>query len=200
MPRRISRCSPMPWTTWALVICTLGCALLQSPRDANATLVRWDLHDVMFDDGGSASGFFVVDTSDPFHDPIFSDQFSVQTSTGRALNGFDYSPSSFVGLSISKNMFGAAEPGRALQIVAAADLRHVTRGNYLLPPRCSGAACSFEEVGGIFRFVTGGDITASAIPEPSQALIFVLGMSFVICLGKSFGAYARRHRRQSLSF
>jgi hypothetical protein len=170
-------------STGVSLILVLGCALLASPKNANATLVRWDLHDVVFDDGGTASGFFVVDTSDPFHDPVFAFQFDVQTSTGRTLAGFEYSPATFVGLSVSRNMFGAAEPGRALQIVVTADLRHVTKGTFFLPPACSGIACSYEEVGGTFRYVTSGDIIASSIPEASQAMMLAFGLAFlfVVC-------------------
>ena len=64
--------------------------------NADATLVRWTLHNVAFDDGGTASGYFIVDTdtrelalTDPLPDDPFEQVggFEIITTRGSRLPG-----------------------------------------------------------------------------------------------------------------
>lgn len=67
-----------------LVFWCLGCCV------AMGDPVQWNLSNVTFDDGGTASGFFIVDVdTTPY--PDFS-YWNVSATAGSQLDAFDYTP------------------------------------------------------------------------------------------------------------
>jgi PEP-CTERM motif len=79
-----------------------ACALLiagASYTNSHATLVHWTLSNVVFDDGGTASGYFIFDTDTKRvvitpreEDPVINDGFEIITTSGSRVPGFVVRP------------------------------------------------------------------------------------------------------------
>jgi hypothetical protein len=76
------------------LVAVLSVALLSHLSTAQAKLVQWNLQDVTFDDGGRASGFFLLDTDElvDHYAPLHS--YEIKVSGGKnGIPPFEYIPS-----------------------------------------------------------------------------------------------------------
>jgi hypothetical protein len=172
----------------------LGVALLFTMGPASATLVTWHLQNVRFDDGGTASGFFVYDTEKPprsgFPDVLVD--FDVQVSggpTGTHFPSFEYTPASTFLPTGTRDILALHAPsaipgvqfGRTLQLDFAQSLPD--RGGRVSLVLADCDVCpSLELDEGTFAFarlVTSGEVTAT-IPEPTEALVLTLGLAALV--------------------
>ena len=162
----------------------------------HATVVTWQLRDVTFFDGGSASGFFTLD--DQTVD--FITDFDIRTTAGATLPAFEYTPASTESFSIRtfdntayvynvERLPGSgARQVRWLFLSTASPFingtRLVTSGT--LPLILNGTSDEWisNPYSYRFRYVTGGAITA--VPEPFT----------VAFLGIGAGLLMRLHRRR----
>lgn len=71
----------------------LALALCGIAGGASAKVLVWELHNVRFDDGGSATGFFIIDT----RFPGLLRNFDITTTGGRTNPSFHYTPRSTSG-------------------------------------------------------------------------------------------------------
>jgi hypothetical protein len=167
-------------------------AILAS-ADAHATLVTWTLHDVEFEDGGTASGHFIIDTDAP--PPLgFGAGVQINTTPGSLYEGKEHpfiSATGQVDFLVGPNSVHVSQFNSDLSfdliLMIDADVQHATHGTFdiiggsesqtffndLLDPSLNAS-----------RDVSRGTVTA--VPEPS-ALAF-LALPIVIVF-----AIARRH-------
>jgi hypothetical protein len=144
----------------------------------------FQLSNVTFDDGTSATGMFT--TNDSLSSLV---DFDITTTTG-AIAGFHYTP-------------GTAGSGSSslptILVLAPASLDHILEltfdGGLQLTgaPILIGQFDSFEQdANNTHRQVTGGSVVASAVPEPSSLVL--IGTAAMAGLG---GLWARRRRAAS---
>jgi PEP-CTERM motif len=148
--------------------------LVAAAVPAKAAVYDWTLSGVSFSDGGTASGTLtfgvIVLPSD-----VELTAYNIVTTTGSVLSGNTYQGTtaqfvSSVGFDLSAN----------------SELLHLNFSALSLdsPSSLSG----YEFVGGNFRTITSGSITAS-IPEPSTWAMLLLGFA-----GLGFMAYRRKSK------
>jgi hypothetical protein len=118
---------------------------------SHAALVEWTLHDVMFNDGGTASGFFIVDTTtgqlhitppDPERTLDQGGGFDIKTTTGPVLFGLEYFPDfaggGFQDSGVDSHSFhethGNVDFTAQMRLITDADLLHDTRGTFQVLP------------------------------------------------------------------
>ena len=91
----------------------LAVAIFMTSARAGAALVTYRLNDVTFDDGGTASGFFTRDTSNP---GATTSSFDVRVTGGSHLHAFEYTSATTDGgvASVSLNVFDPTFPLSAL--------------------------------------------------------------------------------------
>jgi len=150
---------------------------------ARAEMITWTLHDVVFDDGGTASGFVVFDPAKPTPPGVHGDahltQFDIKTTGGSALSApFEFTPANtdasepwYVGF------FSAPEGPRPLHGLPQHFLQLVPEGewpahgghvNVLLA--ASGDSL-LDNQRSLFRATTSGFLIGTPIPEPSLLLL-----------------------------
>jgi hypothetical protein len=158
---------------------------LGDAENANAKVVRWELQGVRFNDGATASGFFLLDTDGPRYAPLRGWDVLVELGpNGEQGNGPGYHFSSAYdphGITWEKQIVDLASPtlydvdpvGRtSLQLqfsldhpltefVGRADITYGFQG-YSYP--------------GVFRYISAGEVVA--LPEPAAALL--LGFGFAL--------------------
>jgi len=184
----------------ALLATTLA---IWASAEANATLVQWTLNNVTFNDGGTASGYFRVDT--------LTGQLDTRPDYGQGY-GFEINftddgawRSMYTGSGVEdwrvdndSLLLDSARTGAQaafwLHIDIDSDLRHTTQGTFQVLPgptaqcgafdfRCSQRAFTVNSDPslGVFRLVTGGTVTAAAVvPEPSIFAFLASGCLLVI--------------------
>src|SRR6476620_7504656 len=118
---------------------TLGSALLVYTHPATADLVRWNLENVTFNDGGVATGFFVVDTT---QFGLSRADFDIKV-TGGTFPSFEYTPQSVSGGGHGElenyGLIGAVGPGALFYTTTQyqRSLELITRRQSLTPPLTS---------------------------------------------------------------
>jgi hypothetical protein len=165
-------------------------AILTTSVEGSAALVTYTLNDVTFDDGGTATGFFTGDTSNP---NSFTRNFDVKVTAGSRLGAFEYGTATTDGgvASVSLHVFDPTLPLAALFLAGSTTAgRHIELGLLedplhpgidRLAEDCLSMLCSADltEVG-LIRFVTGGTVTVTvAIPEPSTFGFVGLGVGLL---------------------
>jgi hypothetical protein len=152
----------------------LGAAGLAEP--ATASILHWELENVLFDDGGQMSGTFSVDTTNGA-----VTAFDITTTTGSILAGFHYDGATgFAGgdlLSGNSFIIQDNEQDRYIQFDFANPL--VSGGvNPLLPPPAVGSG-SFEcnNCVVVRTVLDGGDARTIAVPELSTWAMLLVGFA-----------------------
>lgn len=161
---------------------------------AQATPILWTLDDVEFDDGGTATGTFLYDADTDIYSAI-----SVTTTVGTTLPGEFYqfhNPDVFsdadglLGLTTIANPVGGT-PAFNINLESALTNAGGTVVLLTLPPPAAFEGFCFNDpctgFQGTFRAVTSGTVFAQAVPEPSSALLFPVGLAI----------WARALRRRS---
>jgi hypothetical protein len=186
-----------------ILIAAFAVMLLGAPRLADARVVRWELHSVVFDDGDPVNGYFLFDaTAGPYN----------------RLVGWDISITAFAGLpayrfSSMREPYGSSLPPSDFDCGQRAGcLRFDSRTLFevdpvgrtgivlsLVPSAPLSDAGGEVFVGGLesctyycdYRYIAGGEI--SAIPEPSRALFLAVAYTALAVLHIAIG-----HRRRKL--
>jgi hypothetical protein len=164
----------------------LGAAGLAEP--ATASILNWELENVLFDDGGQMSGTFSVNTT---NGAVIA--FDITTTTGSILAGFHYDGATgFAGgdlLSGNSFIVQDNEQNRYIQFDFANSL--VSGGvNPLLPPPAVGSG-SFECNNCVLvrTVLDGGDARTIAVPELSTWAMLLVGFA-----GLGFAGYRQTAR------
>jgi hypothetical protein len=187
-------------TTFAIVLLTT--LSIGIGAEAGAALVTYKLNDVTFDDGGTATGFFVRDTS---NSSSITKNFDIKVTAGSRLGAFEYSPSTTDGgvASVSLNIFDPTFPLSALFLAGSTTAgRHIELGLHDDPFHpgvnrvamdCLSMLCSADLTeAGLIRFVTGGTVSlAVSVPESSTLAFVGLGVGL---LGFFSAMRKKRHR------
>jgi hypothetical protein len=159
-----------------IIVPVLIAAFVGGANFANADLLRWNLQNVTFVDGGTASGFFLLDTATTSAGPL--NDFSIHVSGG-GFPSFDYRPSKSSGDGVAAPCSGCVElpgvqfwplppghvPGRHLILNTNGALNH--GGTFTLSSTSSLASIrdiSFEYLAGA-RYIHSGSITTGE-PQP----------------------------------
>lgn len=170
-----------------LAAAILGVALAAS---ASATPLKWTLHNVLFNDGGTASGSFVYDA-----DTNVLSSVDITTTPGSSFPGAHYilpdiSGAAFFAANPAFVTSNAADltgtPLLALPIVASLTDAGGIDWLFVGDPvegTCGVADCYF---GAAARAVADGFISTSAVPEPATISLLMAGVA---------GAFIRRRRR-----
>ncbi len=162
------------------LIVALGAGLLVRMGDVHAAGVIWELQDVTFADGGTASGWFKLDLdAPPGTSPLLD--WDVTTSGGDAekFETWRYVPSTGGGAAgrssltlNSTKSFGAAKNNFRVLCLTFADMSSGpqvkgARHTIELVPTTAGKPASYEDINatGTFRLVTGGRMRT--MPQPS---------------------------------
>jgi hypothetical protein len=161
---------------------TLAASLLAVAPVANAVPIRWDLVDVVFDDGATASGFFHYDAELN----RYSD-YAISVTPGPVFDALAYDESS--------SFIGEVVVGETVTFVDENRRRYITLvfsppldtavGTVSLHPSSFECDCGFPP-DQIARNIIAGSVTISAVAEPSTLALLGLGL---LCLG-----FTRRRR------
>jgi len=163
-----------------------------------AVPVRWDLQDVTFDDGATASGFFIRDS---IRMPNIT-KYDIKVTAGPNIPAFDYSSDIF-----ERNPALGCMPcyvnNGTLAEVSFQDKFVGSRYLYLSSPYMTGVVAVLLSVDNFWssefweaylgstpferRIVRGSLISTVAVPEPSAVLFVVLGL-----VGLIFAARLRK--------
>ena len=149
--------------------------------ESHATLVKWTLNNVTFTDGGTASGFFIVDTSTgqlavtpPPEGSLEYGGFDIKTTSGSVLTAIQYVPFVSAGgqqiYEVESHRvhasFSMASFGSNLLLNTDADLQHTTRGTFnVLADPAIDCGTSDDRCSGEGRF--GGDLECCGCCPPS---------------------------------
>ncbi len=181
----------------SLLYCLLSTNLLAS--SANAGIINWQLQDVMFSDGGVATGFFSYDTNtneliNPlirtsgsynfvYDNVVVFNNFAVDFNTGSTDAGTGF-------LQLTSIDFGTtplfANPGEILLGRNTVDTNMYSWESVYVP---FGSGTSH---GPVVRTITSGYLTSTITPvsEPPSILILVLGCGALIL-------FRRRHNEKA---
>ena len=149
---------------------------------AEAAPLQWTLNNVVFSDGGTASGSFTYDASLNAYSAI-----SITTTAGAAFGGWAYGGQAIDQPQTSTQLIAAGAnsltvPGSVLfalrfnaALTDAGGTRNLLAGTMTIPPQGSfevvcavAAACAAPPV----RLVTSGSISAPVVPVPAAAVVF----------------------------
>jgi len=157
----------------SVVLFAAALASFATAIPANAVTLRWTLHDVTFDDGGSATGRFTINSKSGR-----VTGFDMTTTAGSAFGGLHYTsagdgvlydiagPNSFAFVAGSSGYINLVfvDPVKTVGVDALAF------GDYT-SYECNN--CS------LLRQVTGGFATVVAVPEPATWGLLVVGFGLV---------------------
>ena len=186
-----------------ILVAALAVMLLGGPRLADARVVRWELHSVMFDDGDPVNGYFLFDANAGPYNRLVGWDISITAFAGlpayrfssmREPYGSSLPPSDFdCGQRAgclrfdSRTLFEVDPVGRTgivLSLVPSAPLSDAGGKVFVSGLESCTYYCDY-------RYIAGGEI--SAIPEPSKAL-FLAGASTTLAVWQ----IAIGHRRRKL--
>lgn len=144
-------------------------------QPAAGALQRWNLEDVLFDDGGSATGWFTVDGSQAGPD------WHLVTTPGAALDGTVYTPA-------DSQVFLYAYPAGRLTLVFDQDYSLALRLGFDAAdglPALPGPVPLVQTWDGygnlectdcaVARFIVSGEVTAA--PEPAPAALAAVALA-----------------------
>ena len=155
--------------------------LFSSP--ALGTPIIWDLQNVVFDDGGTASGSFVFDADSATYSSI-----SITTTTGAVRTGAIYGIIDTFFPSFSDRLIAIATapasgvPRLSLEFQGQLTNLGGTVGIWQGPPfasfenECADALCGVS--GPVRGMLSGGSVTSvAAVPEPTTLALLSLGLA-----------------------
>jgi hypothetical protein len=185
------------------IVTLLAAASLWAAASVDAKLVTWTLHDVTFDDGGTASGFFTFDPTTPSENSQqtqYLTDFLIKTTGGRTMAPFDFSPANTdASVPWFVNFFSAPEsptprhglPQRVLHLFI--DGAFPIEGGKVAILSEDSTDALFLENGRIFRTLTGGFLVGAVVPEPTD--LAFLGAGLLVLLkrrARSLHGFLRR--------
>jgi hypothetical protein len=151
-----------------LLACATLCAAGLS-ASAVAAPLTWNLQNVTFTDGGSAHGWFTIEST---NNSMLS--WDITTTAGSALNGFHYTPGGTVSFGSGASYNVGALPSLipyfkmsfAQQLTSAGTVNFQTSSSW----ECMN--CS------PYRYVSGGSVTtqSSQVPEPAPLALLGIGL------------------------
>jgi len=162
------------------------------------TLVTWSLENVTFEDGGTASGSFTINTLISLNSGSGMDDVNITTTAGSIIT----TPTVYNNATIVGGVFehdgtsavafaykGIGNDKRRTITLAMPDMTTLTSGTVdLIPTRSSETIGDFGLVPqDVVRPITGGSITVTSvvqipIPEPSSLALFGLGGALLLLL------------------
>jgi hypothetical protein len=186
----------------------LVAALLWTAAPVQAALITWTLQDVIFDDGGTATGFVTFDPTIPFLPDLYHRQylsrFDIKTTAGTQITApFEYTPANtdaYVPYYIS--FFSAPESSGPRHGLPQHILHLSIRGRF---PATGGTVEIFPDASRdvfnlgdriIARSIVSGSLNGVIVPEPG-AFAF-LGIALVIFSASRASGF-RRCRKLSAS-
>ena len=173
--------------------------LFSFPLPSFASTIVWTLDGVTFEDGGTASGTFAVESTTG---AVTS--FNISTTAGTILDGATYAPGNYFAFDnfFSPNSFAiAADNLLALPFINFAFLNamnsagtNLLQVDFDLPGDQVAFECS-DNTCEVSRFATGGSAigVVEAIPEPSTWAMLILGFA-----GLGFLSYRRKKQGMAL--
>jgi hypothetical protein len=181
---------PQKTTGWGAgaLAAAAALALLGAASSAQAAVIIWTLKDVVFDDGGTASGYFGYDTV-----LGTANRFNMTTTDGSRLSGFHYhAPATiFRGANfvVPDNLVWIS-PGHGLVLGFAGPLS--APGTVALTDNGGNLGGTFElQLDSSFRRsvrgISSGSVTGAFVPEPASWALMLLGFG-------GLGAALRRRR------
>ncbi len=171
-----------------LVIGSLALAMsvaLSAP--VQASVIDWTLEGVTFDDGGTASGMFSIDSSTG---QLVS--YDITTTLGSTLGGTVYDPSTapFVGYGVYGPNSFLLITGTGATYITLEFLNPLTRGG--IDPIVTGYD-SITNTGSYecnncvpFRLVTAGEATSASVPEAPTWTMMLVGFAGLGWVGYRF--------------
>ena len=176
----------------------LGAFFAISSFHLQAALITWTLENVIFDDGGTASGFVTFDPSVPFVPGRFNTKyltsFDIKATPGTVFTTpFEYSPSNtdaYVPYYV--NIFSAPGsprlrhglPQRTLRLQAVGGFSEMGGAVEIRPEDSAENLVGEDFTSGnnlLFRSITGGRMVGVVVPEPTSFAFIVsltlLGLS-----------------------
>lgn len=154
----------------------LGLVMCGVAGGASARVLVWELHDVRFDDGGTARGFFTVDT----RLPGLIANFDIVTTGGKTNPSFHYTPRTTSG-AVNKLVDDGIliGQGKRNQIELSAGGNPAGDSSALLSPGTLPLAVDpsreFLFPDDVFRHILPG-ASISAVPEVSSLAALALGL------------------------
>lgn len=159
----------------------IGAALLTATLPASAIPITYQLTDVKFTDGTSATGSFVFDA-----DTKKSSGYNILTSPG-ILSAFTWS------LQNSGLYYGGGAGPNNFTLITT-DGRRVFNFSFLDPLTNAGVSRALNIAStyecnncGTFRRVTGGSVTSNPVPEPATLALMLPALAALV-----FGARRRK--------
>lgn len=169
-------------------LCFLAAALLLFVPAATAVPVTWTLDSVSFNDGGTASGWFIADADAP---AVTSFEISVAGGNTANFPEFTYTSAS-VGQSAAFNPFivifhsgDSSQFGVERQLRLAFVTALTNAGGTVLLDVTSPAMSECYNCSP-YRAVTGAVTSVEAVPEPATMLLILIPLAI--------GSVRRRHR------
>jgi hypothetical protein len=176
----------------------IAAVLLCIMSSAHADVIKWTLQDVTFDDGGTATGFFSVDTATG---QLTDYEIATHEGTGPPFLGAFYSLGPPFFSQLIPGSAGANSAVTFIQFVASCggcdqltllfDKNLLTRSSSVRFANGTGSGEGIIEFPGILftRSITGGSITTT-VPEPSQLTIFlVILLGLLVSRAVIFGKF-----------
>lgn len=140
---------------------------------AQATPITWNLSNVTFDDGTSATGSFTID----WNNKTWT-SYNIATQDGR-LPAFDYTPdnSAMYFTSFGPNSFAIADSAISRYITFSFDQALTTAGTYAINTNFSWDCTNC----GNFRRVTAGSVTSldNNVPEPASLALTLPALAMI---------------------
>jgi hypothetical protein len=170
----------------------LSAALFTDAEVASAEVVRWDLQNMKFDDGGTASGFFFWNADQPGGQ--FITDFDIKVSGGNTaiFPAFEYTPANtpitagdarFSNMIFFGQNFMGSNKGRAFVLTVTPGLTDAGGTSVMATDQPPGSEELFPPPIYSRHIVPGGQVTAITVPEPSRAIFLALGLAaLVVCV------------------
>lgn len=155
--------------------------LLATSMSVNAMPITWNLHDVMFDDGGTASGSFVYDADTSTYSAIniqTTGNLNFTYATGDLLGwnsfGFYMAAGAYAGAGILQlvTVSGLTNTGGSTAVGQRTPFLTSWESTYTINPLGGGVQPNFSSPP--FRTITAGFV--SSVPEPASLSLFGIGM------------------------
>jgi hypothetical protein len=152
--------------------------LLFAGTAAQAALVTWTIQSFHWNDGGTASGFFVVDTDSPPQSVVT--QFDINVTAGNVVTtAAEYAPNTTVDGTLSYThdgihafLNGVIGEDRALTFEMP-DITVLTSGSTSLDTFTNESALGGNQL----RFLSAGSVTAAIVPEPAVLGLLAAGLA-----------------------
>lgn len=200
------------------IITSAAIALAVLPA-AHAQVVRWTLHNVVFEDGGTASGYFDVDSrtgelaltpplppGDPFFDPWQG--YDITTTAGSVLPAHHFYPwptggTGFHDHYVDDNGFfddgGNSDYNWTLRLVIEGDWRFNTSGRFIIAGGLPSCQPNFQMCSGQWTYQGWPEVNASRAVLSggyiTGAVVPEPAVSYLIVIGLAALAVAARRSK-----